>query len=445
MGSWINESIIYHIYPFGFCGAPQFNKDGKAESDITKVLEWIPHLKDLNVNAVYFGPAFESYEHGYDTSDYYKIDSRIGTNEQFKQVCKELHENGIKVVIDGVFNHVGREFWAFRDVREKGQSSPYCGWFYNLNFGGGSPMGDPFWYESWEGHYNLVKLNLGNPDVVNHLLGAVEMWMNEFEIDGLRLDAADCVGMDFFRQLNAFCKSRREDFWLMGEIIHGDYSRWTGPGMLDSITNYECYKGIYSSHNDKNYFEIAHSLNRQFGTGGIYKDIYMYNFVDNHDVNRVASVLKNKEHIYNVYTILFMMTGVPSIYYGSEWGIEGEKKNGSDTPLRPNLNLDEIPSPNNKLCRHISKLASIRLESEAVKYGGRDQVLIKNEQYVFKRFTDSETVYIALNLADIAYTAEFEVASDNVEDVLNGGIFSTENGKLNIEIEPYSSRILKTI
>ena len=180
MGSWINESIIYHIYPFGFCEAPQFNKDGKAESDITKVLEWIPHLKDLNVNAVYFGPVFESYEHGYDTSDYYKIDSRIGTNEQFKQVCKELHENGIKVVIDGVFNHVGREFWAFRDVREKGQSSPYCGWFYNLNFGGGSPMGDPFWYESWEGHYNLVKLNLGNPDVVNHLLGAVEMWMNEF-------------------------------------------------------------------------------------------------------------------------------------------------------------------------------------------------------------------------------------------------------------------------
>ncbi len=263
--NWVNESIFYHIYPLGFCGAPQQNGQDAPVNRIGKLSGWIPHLRELGVNALYIGPVFESSEHGYDTRDYYNIDRRLGSNEDFKRLCRELHENGIRVVLDGVFNHVGREFWAFQDVQKNGSASPYCGWFHNLNFGGGSPLGDPFWYEGWQGHYNLVKLNLRNPDVVSHLLGAVGMWIDEFGIDGLRLDAADCVDMDFFHQLRNYCKGRNPDFWLMGEIIHGDYNRWANPGALDSVTNYECRKGLYSSHNDKNYFEIAYSLNRQIG------------------------------------------------------------------------------------------------------------------------------------------------------------------------------------
>ena len=279
MSYWVNESVFYHIYPIGFCGAPRVN-DGETVCRLDKVIDWIPHLKSMSVNAIYFGPVFKSTVHGYDTDDYRVIDNRLGTNESFKHICDELHKNGIKVVLDGVFNHVGRNFWAFKDVCEKGNSSQYCGWFQNLNFGGKSPYGDSFSYEGWHGYYDLVKLNLKNPDVKNYLLDSVGMWMDEFKIDGLRLDAADCVDPDFFKALRHYTKSKDSNFWLMGEIIHGDYNRWANPEMLDSVTNYECYKGIYSSHNDKNYFEIAHSLNRQFANGGIYRSIYTYNFVD---------------------------------------------------------------------------------------------------------------------------------------------------------------------
>ena len=152
---WVNESVFYHIYPLGFCGAPRIN-DGKLSYRLDKVIDFIPHLKEMNVNAVYFGPVFMSTTHGYDTNDYYNIDNRLGDNDSFAHICDKLHENGIKVVLDGVFNHVGRGFWAFRDIQDKKQGSPYCSWFQNLNFGGNSPWGDPFWYEGWEGNYDLV-------------------------------------------------------------------------------------------------------------------------------------------------------------------------------------------------------------------------------------------------------------------------------------------------
>ncbi|MCI9272502.1 MAG: DUF1653 domain-containing protein [Clostridiales bacterium] len=444
MSNWIDTAVFYHIYPLGYCGAPQFNNDGETVCRIDKLRDWIPHLKEIGVNALYIGPVFESSEHGYDTKDYYQIDKRLGDNHCFRTLCDELHQNGIRVILDGVFNHVGREFWAFTDVQRNGQSSHYCNWFHNLNFGGGSPMGDPFWYEGWQGHYNLVKLNLRNPEVVDHLLGAVGQWMNDFGIDGLRLDAADCVDPDFFKQLRQFCKSRKPDFWLVGEIIHGDYNRWANPDMLDSVTNYECYKGLYSSHNDKNYFEIAHSLNRQFGAGGIYRNINTYNFVDNHDVNRLASTLRNPEHIYNVYSLLFTMPGVPSIYYGSEWGLSGVKQNGSDAPLRPCLELSTIPSPNQKLSAHIGRLAALRKQLPALQTGAYEQVVVKNEQLVYKRVKEGQTVYVALNLADQEFRLDFGMDATKVlMDPLHGNeVFTPVNGSASVLMAPYDTRIL---
>ena len=278
--SYIHESIIYNIYPLGYCGAPKEN-DRQQSYRLDKIYDSIDHFKRLGVNVMVFNPVFESSRHGYDTIDYRKIDCRLGDNASFKKICDTLRENGIRVILDGVFNHVGRDFFAFKDVQEKKWDSPYCGWFQNLHFNGSSPYGDPFWYEGWAGHYDLVKLNLGNEDVVQYLLGAVEYWIDEFGIDGLRLDAADVIDVNFFRRLKQLCKSKKPDFWLYGEITHGDYNRIANGDMLDSVTNYECYKGIYSSHNDHNYFEIAHSLGRQFQNGGIYQNIYTYNFVDN--------------------------------------------------------------------------------------------------------------------------------------------------------------------
>ena len=173
--NWGYEAVFYQIYPLGMCGAP-FENDGKQEHRILKVIDWADHIADLECNAVYFSPVFESDTHGYNTRNYKQIDKRLGTNEDFKKVCDVLHKKGIRVVLDGVFNHVGRGFPQFRDVCEKRWNSPYKDWF-NINFDGNSCYNDGLWYEGWEGHYDLVKLNLRNPSVVEHLLEAVKFWI----------------------------------------------------------------------------------------------------------------------------------------------------------------------------------------------------------------------------------------------------------------------------
>ncbi len=442
--SWYENAIIYHIYPLGFCGAPQFNEGGEPVRRLEKVLDWIPHLLEMNVDAVYFSPIFESVEHGYDTIDYKMIDRRLGDNEMFKHICEEFHKNGIHVILDGVFNHVGRKFFAFTDIQEKGQNSRYCGWFQNLNFGGQSPCGDPFWYEGWNGHYNLVKLNLQNPEVCDYLLDAVGYWMDEFKIDGIRFDAADCIDFNFFKRIRTFCKSRNPEFWLMGEIIHGDYNRWANPEMLDSVTNYECFKGIWSSHNSKNYFEIDYSINRQSGAnGGIYRNIKLYNFVDNHDVDRLASKLETPAYLNTCYTLLYAMPGIPSIYYGSEYGIKGAKRDGwDDSPMRPCLNLEDMKNENTELYQHIVKLGRIYRAYPAMRTGNYNRYQITNRQLLFAKELDGQVVYVALNLDDNPYDMQFGTHYGALVDVLNGKPVNVENGQARIHIEPHSSMII---
>ena len=443
--NWYDNAIIYHIYPLGFCGAPKFN-DGSEDVTyrLDKVLEWIPHLKEMNVDAVYFGPVFESVEHGYDTIDYKCIDRRLGDNNSFRFICDRLHENGIRIILDGVFNHVGRRFPQFIDVQEKGEASEYCSWFQNLNFGGPSPYGDPFWYEGWNGHYNLVKLNLRNPGVCDHIIDAINYWIDSFDIDGIRFDAADCIDFDFFKRIRSFCKGRKPDFWLVGEIIHGDYNRWANPEMLDSVTNYECYKGLWSSHNDKNYFEIDYSINRQSGAnGGIYRNINLFNFVDNHDVNRLASTLHNNAHLPLVYTLMYTMPGIPSIYYGSEFGIEGRKENNSDDNLRPCLHLNDLSEHGNKsLYEHIVKLGRIYRSYPALRTGNYERIMITNQQLLFKKTQGEQTVYVALNLADYEYDLNFKTHMKGLVNVFTAEPLKIENENAYVRMRPYTAMII---
>ena len=445
MNSWIRESIFYQFYTLGFCGVLEPSRVYEEENRLVKIEKWIPHLKEMSVNAIYFAPIFESSYHGYDTKDYYKVDKRLGSNKNFKELCEKLHENNIKIILDGVFNHVGREFWAFEDVKQNGKNSKYCNWFVNLNFDSRSPMGDEFNYQSWNGCYDLVKLNLKNQEVLDHLLYAVGAWIDEFDIDGLRLDAADSIDFEFFKILKKFTEAKKENFWLMGEVIHGDYTRWANPESLDSVTNYECYKGNYSSHNDKNYFEIAYSLNRLFGKGGIYKDLGLYNFADNHDVNRVASDLKIPNHIYNVYTLLFTMPGVPSIYYGSEYRIKGVKGQGTDLPLRPELELEKIKEENDNLFELIKKLGKIRCGSEALKYGNYEQVVVKNEQFIFARTFNDDKIYIILNLSDKESLLDFELSFEEGIDLLDENEIVIKGGKINMKVPAFSSKIIQKL
>lgn len=443
MSHWIEKTNIYHIYPLGFCGCEKFHSEAKEleKGRILKVIEWIPHLKKMHFNAVYFGPLFESFEHGYDTTDYYTVDKRLGTNAEFKQVCDELHKNGIRVILDGVFNHVGRDHAAFKDLQQNGQGSRYKDWFAGVNFGGRSPYGDNFSYEGWNAHYNLVKLNLYNNEVVEHLFGAVKMWIEEWGIDGIRFDAADCLADDFIKRIHRFTRDLRPDFWLMGEIIHGQYNRWANGEMFDCVTNYQCYKGIYSSHNDRNYFEIAHSIEYQ---NGQYGNLYMYNFLDNHDVARLISVLKNPEHAECCYTMMYGMYGVPSVYYGSEFGIYGAKGQGADAdlPLRPCLELDNIPNKNDSLMLHISKLGAIRLSVPALQSGSYAKLDLKNQTLLFKRELNGEIAYIALNISDGDYTFRINTHYQKLADRLTGKQFNVNGGTAEVTVPKNKSMIL---
>ena len=435
MQTWGYDAVFYQIYPLGFCGAP-FENDGIAAIRIRKVLDWIPHIVSLGCNAVYFSPVFESDTHGYNTRDYKKIDCRLGTNEDFKEVVAALHKNGIRVVLDGVFNHVGRGFPQFRDVCEKKWDSPYKDWFF-INFDGNSAWNDGLWYEGWEGHYDLVKLNLRNPAVADHILDAVKYWIEYFDIDGIRLDVAYSLDFDFLRRLRGFTDGLKADFFLVGELLHGDYSRWVNPEMLHSATNYECYKGLYSSFNSMNLFEICHSLKNRFGPENwcMYRGMHLLNFADNHDVTRAASILANPAHLPLMYTLMFGMPGIPCIYYGSEWGTKADKKDG-DPALRPSFDAPET----NELTEHIARLAKAFRECKALRYGDLKVPVLTNKQCIIQRDFEGERVFIAVNADGCEYTAHFDAGYGLADDYVTGSTHDFGGGS---RLAPYSSHIWK--
>ena len=428
---WAYESVFYQIYPLGFCGAP-FENDGVLTPRIRKVIDWIPHIKNLGANAIYFSPVFESDTHGYNTRDFCKIDVRLGTNEDFADVCQALHKEGIKVVLDGVFNHVGRGFWAFQDVLEKRWDSPYKDWFH-ISFDGNSNYNDGLWYEGWEGNYDLVKLNLCHPDVKQHIFDSIRSWVEEFDIDGLRLDVAYCLDENFVRELRAFCDSLKPDFFLVGEMLHGDYNRLMNDSMLHSATNYECYKGLFSSFNSMNMFEIIHSLLRQFGPENwtLYRGKHLLCFVDNHDVSRIASNLTNEQHLPLIYALCFGMPGIPCVYYGSEWGAKANKSEG-DPALRACF---DAPVEND-LTAWISKLAAAKRASNALNYGDFHSVVLTNRQCIFERKTDSERVLVAINADNVPYTAHFDAGCGTAVDLITGHTHDFGGGS---ELPPYSA------
>ena len=434
---WAYESVFYQIYPFGFCGAP-FENDGVLTSRILKVIDWIPHMQKLGVNAIYFSPVFESDTHGYNTRDYTKIDCRLGTNEDFKTVCDALHTAGIKVVLDGVFNHVGRGFWAFQDVLRNRENSRYKDWFARIAFDGNSNYNDGLWYEGWEGNYDLVKLNLRNEEVIQHILSCVQSWVDEFDIDGLRLDVCYCLDKDFLKRLRSFANQVKPDFFLLGELLHGDYNQFVNDDMCHSATNYECYKGLFSSFNSMNMFEIVHSLLRQFGPENwtLYKGKHLLSFVDNHDVSRIASNLTNEKHLPLIYAMAFGMPGIPCVYYGSEWGAKANKSEG-DPALRACF---DAPIEN-ELTAWISKLAHAKRESKALNYGAFKSLVLTNRQCIFERECEGERVLVAINADEAPYTAHFDARAGQAIDLISGETHDFGGGS---ELPPYSAFFWKT-
>ena len=438
--SWYNEAIFYHIYPLGLTGAPKENDYGTPVHRLNTLLPWINHIKEIGCTALYIGPLFESVGHGYETTDYKKLDSRLGTNEDLTNFVKACHEKGIRVIFDGVFNHTGRDFFAFKDIQKNREHSPYVNWYCNVNFGGNTEYNDGFSYENWGGYNLLVKLNQRNPEVQNYICDVIRFWVSEFDIDGIRLDAADVLDFDFMRILRHTADEVKKDFWLMGEVIHGDYSRWVNGETLHSVTNYALHKALYSGHNDHNYFEIAHTVKYLQNMG----DLDLYNFVDNHDVERIHTKLQNKAHFAPVHVLLYTLPGVPSIYYGSEFGIDGKKEKFSDASLRPALDLNDYAdaATKNPCTALIAALGKVRQGTPALSYGSYAELALTNRQFAFARDLEGIRVIVTVNNDDS--DAEMNLPTGSAPEyvgALTGQKVSAQSGRIRVRVAANSGEI----
>ncbi|MBQ1327737.1 MAG: alpha-amylase [Eubacterium sp.] len=444
--TWFDEARFYHIYPLGLTGAPHTNDYVLKEHRLRNIFPWVHHIKELNCNAIYIGPLFESVGHGYETTDYKKLDSRLGDNQDLKDFMALCHENKIRVIFDAVFNHVGRDFFAFKDLKENREGSKYRDWFCNVNFYGNNYFNDGFSYDNWGGDDGLVKLNQRNPEVKSYIAEVICYWVKEFDVDGLRLDAADVLDFDYMKAIRQVANEVKKDFYLMGEVIHGDYTRWVNEEHLHAVTNYSMNKALWSGNNEHNFFEIAHTQRRNYDMAGQNPlGLRLYNFADNHDVERIASKVNNKAHQMIIYALCYTLPGVPSIYYGSEFGIEGRKEKGSDWNLRPELNIEDYKdaASKNPLTHGIKILGKVREASLALSYGGYKELLLTNRQYAYRRRLDNENVIVLLNNDD--NPAWFNVDAEGIDKYF--GCFgevsvSADNGRINIEIPANSCQIL---
>lgn len=445
--AWYDESVFYHIYPLGLTGAPAQNDYGEVVHRLPTLLPWIDHIKEVGCNAIYIGPLFESVGHGYETTDYRTLDRRLGDNDDLKEFVRTCHEKGVRVIFDGVFNHTGRDFFAFKDLQKNRENSQYKDWYCNINFGGNNEYNDGFSYDNWGGYNLLVKLNQWNPQVKDYIYDVIRFWVSEFDIDGIRLDAADVLDFDFMKGMRQVANEVKPDFWLMGEVIHGEYTRWVNLETLHSVTNYNLNKALWSGCNEHNFFEIAHTVKRLYDMGGChYQNLELYSFADNHDVERIASKIINKNHLSVIYTLMYTLPGIPSIYYGSEFGIEGKKEQGSDASLRPHLELSDYTDAvtDNPLTALIARLGSIHQAQKALCYGEYKELLLTNRQYAFSRYFENEDVITAVNNDEQETTLHipYQGPKTQFKGALSDKDYTVQNGTIEITLDACGGDIL---
>ena len=433
--AWYDEAVFYHIYPLGMTGAPKENAYTESVHRLNTLLSWISHIKEIGCNAIYIGPLFESVGHGYETTDYKKLDSRLGTNEDLTKFVAECHNQGLRVILDGVFNHTGRDFFAFQDVKKNRENSQYKDWYCNVNFWENNSFNDGFSYENWGGYDLLAKLNQHNPAVRDYICDVIRFWVKEFDIDGIRLDAADVMDFNYMQALRQVANEVKADFWLMGEVIHGNYSRWANDGTLHSVTNYMLHKALYSAHNDHNYFEVAHTIKYVGDMTG--NRLKLYTFVDNHDVERIYTKLKNKAHFVPVHIMLYTLPGIPSIYYGSEFGIEGRKERGSDDSLRPQLNFEDYKDAvnTNPCTKLISALGKIRQNTLALSYGDYKELELHTTHFAYERVLDGKSVIITVNNSDNEVSFNLPCGNaTNYVGALSGERVAVTEGRIQVKV-----------
>ena len=324
--TWADHAILWQVYPLGFTGAePAALPDGEpVRHRLGQLGRWLDYAVELGCNGLLLGPIFAAETHGYDTIDHFRIDPRLGDEGDFDALVAAADARGLRLVLDGVFNHVGRSFAPFQAALHGGAQTPAARWFKR------TAGGD---YAVFEGHGQLVELDHDEPAVLGYVIEVMSHWLGR-GAGGWRLDAAYAVPPGFWAKALPAVRESFPDAWFLGEMIHGDYAAYANEAGLDSITQYEVWKAIWSSLNDRNFFELDHALGRHnaFLDGELAQT-----FVGNHDVTRLATQLTDDRHFGHALAVLMCIGGVPSVYYGDEQGFRGlkEHREGGDDEIRP--------------------------------------------------------------------------------------------------------------
>ncbi|SOD98080.1 alpha-amylase family glycosyl hydrolase [Blastococcus haudaquaticus] len=400
---WVQDVLWWHVYPLGFVGA---EREGAPDRPVAHRLghlsAWLDHVVELGLSGLALGPVFASETHGYDTIDHLRVDPRLGDDADLDALLAACRERGLRVLLDGVFNHVGRGHPAFRAVLEQGPSAPTASWF-RLRWPDGewTPGTEPA-YDDFEGHGALVALNHDEPAVVDHVVEVMNHWLDR-GVDGWRLDAAYAVPASFWAQVADRVRERHPDAYLMGEVIHGDYGRFVADARLDAVTQYELWKAVWSSLNDGNFFELDAALNRH---GGFLDDFVPYTFLGNHDVTRIASRLTDERHLAHALVVLLTTGGTPAVYAGDEHAFRGVKEDraGGDDAVRPPFpatpaELSPLGLPTYRLHQ---ELIGLRRRHRWLHTARTTTLHLANEQLVYEAVGEGQRLVVALNVGDRA-------------------------------------------
>jgi cyclomaltodextrinase len=430
--AWVQHAIWWQIYPLGFVGAhPGEPTPGPGEHRLRRIVDWFDHAIALGTSGVALGPVFASRTHGYDTSDHYRIDPRLGDDADFDYVVDEAHRRGLRVLLDGVFNHVGSDFPRYREVIDN-PTAAVADWFVK--------RGNHF--DTFEGHGDLITLNHASPEVISYVIDVMSHWLRR-GADGWRLDAAYAVPDSFWASVIPAVRERHPDAWFVGEVIHGDYLATVRDARFDSVTQYELWKAIWSALNDGNFYELDWALRRH---NDFLQTFTPMTFIGNHDVTRIASRLDEPRHLPHALAILMTTGGIPSIYAGDEFAFRGvkEERFGGDDAVRPEFTFapTEVDAATADVLRLHQHLIGLRRRHPWLRRASTTSVRLDNRQYVYRTCHGDDALLVALNIGDATLsmaTAELGFAAARV---LGGAGMPPEAVVNDVVVEPHGWLIL---
>ena len=390
MPAWTEHVIWWHVYPLGFTGADTTGTDRTPTLGLRQLESWLDYLLELGANGLALGPVFTSLTHGYDTTDYFEVDPRLGSNADLEHLIGEAHARGIRVMLDGVFNHVGRDFAPLRTAF----ADPTA------------PENDLFATDAsgrvatFEGHDALVAFNHTNPLVADLVFTVMDHWLR-LGIDAWRLDAAYSVPVPFWAGVLSRVREAHPEVYVLGEVLHGDYTEFVTDGLLDSVTQYELWQAIWHATEEANFYELDWALQRN---NEFLASFVPYTFIGNHDVTRIASQVSDGRHHAHALALLLTLGGTPAIYYGDERGLSAikEERFGGDDAIRPAYpaHPGDLPTDGAAVFALHQLLIGIRRRNPWLHTATSRSILLANTQLALEVTAGDHSIIVALNIGD---------------------------------------------